>query len=160
MHGSALFDVALGEPPIVPSCFMPPSRFVWIPVIALFTGCPKKQPEQTDHPPVTQVHQELLRNASTRELHHQTAWKSSCWMQERALASRWLLLCPRGMDCVMRLSFESTMKLTAEGQSMVEDMEWPTLPTIGSCPRYASSPMTARITCATTTIFDVGMEAH
>lgn len=141
---------------------MPPSRFVWISVVALFTGCPKRQP-QTDRPSASTLG---APGAAEGRVGAEVAPPDGVEiiLLDAGTGPRQPLvvaLSPGAWDCVMRLSFESTMEAnTAEGQSMVEDMDWPALPTIRLLSKVRLEPddRPGRLR-GTTTIFDVGMEA-
>lgn len=141
---------------------MPPSRFIWISVVALFTGCPKKQPK-ADRSSASNAgapgaaEERITAGVASPDGVEIVLLDAGTGPRQPLVAA----LSPGAWDCVMRLSFESTMEAnTAEGQSMVEDMEWPTLPTIRLLSKVRLEPddRPDRLR-ATTTIFDVGMEA-
>jgi hypothetical protein len=141
---------------------MPPSRFTWIFIITLFTGCPKKQSD-ADRPSASTMGAPA--NAEARVAAEAAPPGAvEIVLLDAGKGPRQPLvheLAPGAYDCTMRFSFASTMEAsTLDGQSIVDDMGLPPLPTILLLykARLEADDVPSRLRFSTT-IFDVRMDA-
>lgn len=141
---------------------MPPSRFAWITIITLFTGCPRKgsdanRPSASIMGAPADTEERVAAEAAPPGAVQIVLLDAGKGPRQPLVHE----LAPGAYDCVMRFSFESTVEAnTPDGQSMLDDMDLPPLPTIRLLYKARLEPddVPSRLRFSTT-IFDVSMDA-